>query len=33
MEVKERSLDDVRREMVERIKSIHAKLDVIASAN
>jgi hypothetical protein len=31
MEVKERSLENVRREMVDRINSVHAKLDIIAS--
>jgi regulator of sigma D len=31
MEIKEKTLKDVRREMVDRINSIHAKLDIIAS--
>jgi hypothetical protein len=31
MEVKERSLEDVRREMVDRINSVYAKFDIISS--
>jgi hypothetical protein len=29
--MRERTLEDVRREMVDRINSVHAKLDIIAS--
>lgn len=32
METKERTLEDVRREMVDCISSVHAKFDIMASA-